>query len=367
MVANRFWKRFIVKGNYFSIYRRGNDLQAMIDSSAFCDAIILGKLNRETIINRKKEIFLDQPGGNLLYTAYSFALWGKTAGLIARIGNDCPDEWLDEIAKNSINTLGITKTSLGCDSRRYYLIDDKNASSENNPQKYFSDQKIPLPKELLGYEPEQNKVDNRKLGTANTIKPENFPVEYLSSRYLALCPVDFLTHNMIPAFFRAQTQGEVFIHASSGYTYSSFFFDIPSLVNGASMIMISEENARRLFLGKLDDTWLILEALACYGVDIIVLSKNSGGYDMLDIINHKKIHIPSYPVNCIDPLGADDAFFGGFLAGYLTSFDPMYASIIGSATASVKNEGSTPKFLLGILKDLLIARVEFLREKVTSV
>ena len=339
----------------------------MIESGPYCDAIILGKLTRETIINRNNEIFLDRPGGNLLYTAYGFALWGKTAGLVARIGNDCPEEWLDEIEMNSLSTVGITRSPVNCDSRSYFLVDEKNGAREVNPQKYFSDQKIPMPKVLLGYEPDPAGIDNRKQGTANTIRPENFPDEYLSSRYLALCPVDFLTHNMIPAFFRGQTGGEVFIHASSGYTHSSFFFDLPPIVNGATMVMISEDNARRLFLGKLEDTWQISEMLASYGVDIIVMSKKSGGYDTLDIASKKRYHIPPYPVNCIDPIGVDDAFFGAFLAGYLTSFDPLYASITGSATASVKSEGSTPKYLLGVLKDLLKARVDFLKENVVCV
>ena len=142
------------------------------------------------------------------------------------------------------------------------------------------------------------------------------------------------------------------------------FLIFPPLVNGASIFLISEENAKRLFLGKLDDTWQISETLASYGVEIIVMSKKNGGYDTLDDTNKKKFHIPSYPVNCIDPIGVDDAFFGAFLAGYLTSFDPLYASIIGSVTASVKNEGSTPDFLLGVLKDLLKARVDFLKENV---
>jgi len=256
---------------------------------------------------------------------------------------------------------------MNCDSRSYFFIDDQNVSREGNPQKYFSDQKIPIPKVLLGFEPDSGGIDNRKNGTPNTIKPENFPEEYLSSRYLALCPVDFLTHNMVPAFFRAQTGGDVFIHASSGYTHSSFFFDIPPIVNGASMVLISEENARRLFLGKLEDTWQIVETLAGYGVEIIVMSKKSGGYDLLDATSTKKYHIPAYPVNSIDPIGVDDAFFGAFLAGFLTSFDPLYASIIGSATASVKNEGSTPKYLLGVFKDLLKARVDFLKENVVCI
>ncbi len=339
----------------------------MLNDGSFCDAIILGKLTRETIVNQKKELFLDQPGGNLLYTAYGFALWGKTAGLVSRIGCDFPDEWIEDIAKNSLDTLGISKTPSNSDSRSYFQVDSNNKAVEGNPRKYFSDHNLPMPKVLLGYEPNPLIIDNRKQGTEYTVRPENFPGAYLDSRYLALCPVDFLTHNMIPAFFRTQTGGEVFIHASSGYTHSSFFYDFSSIVNGTSALLISEENAKRLFLGKLDDNWLIAETLASYGIEIILISNKIEGYDILDNINKKKYHIPSYPVNCIDPIGVDDAFFGGFLASYLTNFDPMYASIIGSVTASVKNEGSTPGFLLGIFKDLLQARVDTLKENVELV
>ena len=336
----------------------------MLNNVYSCDAIILGKLTRETIINRYKEVFIDQPGGNLLYTAYGFTLWGKTAGLVSRIGCDCPDEWIEEIQRNSLNTMGISKTPNNSDSRRFFLVDENNRVVENNPQKYFSEHNMPLPKALLGYEASPVNIDNRKQGSDFTVRPENIPKEYFESRYLALCPVDFLTHNMIPAFFRSRTGGEVFIHASQGYTHSSFFYDFPPLVNGSSLLLISEENAKRLFLGKSDDTWLIAEMLASYGIEIIIFSRKTDGYDIFDNFNKKKYHVPSYPVNCIDPIGGEDAFFGGFLAGYLSYFDPVYASTIGSVTASVKYEGSTPRYLLGSLHDLLQARVDFLKEKV---
>jgi sugar/nucleoside kinase (ribokinase family) len=339
----------------------------MLNNVYSCDLLILGKLTRETIINRNKEIFVDQPGGNLLYTAYGYTLWGKTARLISRIGCDYPDEWVEEIQNNSLNTLGISKNLNNSDSSSFFMVDENNKVIENNPRKYFSEHNMPLPKSLLGYEASLLNIDNRKQGSDFTIRPENIPEEYFESRYLAFCPVDFLTHNMIPAFFRSRTGGEVFIHASQGYSHSSFFYDFPPLVNGSSLLLISEENAKKLFLGKLDDTWLIAEMLASYGVEIIIISRITGGYDIFENGNKKKYHIPSYRVNCIDPIGVDDAFFGGFLAGYLKHFDPIYASIIGSVTASVKNEGSTPGYLLGAFHELLQARVDFLKENIESI
>ncbi len=259
--------------------------------------------------------------------------------------------------------MGVSKNHENHDSRMFIQVDNENRIMEGNPRKYFSDQNLPLPKVLLGLESNPVTVDNRKVGSEYSIRPENIPANFLDSRYLALCPVDFFTHNILPAFFRAQTGGEVFIHASNSYTHSSFFYDIPALVNGVSVFMISEENVKRLFLGKMDETWLIAETLASYGVEIILISNKTDGYDVLDNINKKKFHVPSYPVNCIDTIGIDDVFFGAFLASYITNFDPLQASIIGSVTASVKKEGSTPAFLLGILKDLLLARVDVLKEK----
>jgi sugar/nucleoside kinase (ribokinase family) len=328
-----------------------------------CNIIIIGRLNRETIINRNNDLSINQPGGNLLYTANGFTLCGKKAGLVSRISSDFPDDWIDEIQNPNLNTLGITKITNNPDSRNYFLVTEENKIIDSNPQKYFSEHNLPLPKVLLGYEPNPLIVDNRKQGTDFTIRPEDIPTEYFDSQYLALCPVDFLTHNMIPAFFRSKTGGEVFLHASRGYTHSAFFYDIPPLLNGSSMVLISEENAKRLFLGKSDDTWVIAEALASYGVEIIVISKEDGGYDIFDNSNKKKYHIPCYPVNCIDPVCVDDAFFGGFLGGYLTHYDPVISTVIGSAIASVKREGSSPKYILGALHELLQARIDFLKEK----
>ena len=291
----------------------------MNDGSS-CNLIIIGKLDRETIINRNNEISIDQPGGNLLYTANGFALSGKKAGLVSRISSDIPEDWIDDLRNPNINISGISRIPDNADSRSYFLINSENKIADTNPQKYFSDKNLPLPKSLLGYQSNPLIVDNRRQGSYFTVRPENIPLEYFDSRFLALCPVDFLTHNMIPAYFRSKAGGEVFLHASKGYTHSSFFYDMPSLFNGSSMVLISEENAKRLFLGKSDDLWIISETLASYGVEFIIISIESGGYNLFENGSKKKYHIPCYSVNCIDPVRVDDAFFGGFLGGDFNSF-----------------------------------------------
>lgn len=339
----------------------------MINKTYTFDCIIAGRLERESIINKDEQISIDQPGGNLLYTAYGFTLWGKAAGLVSRIGCDFPEEWIEEIAKQSINTDGITRNPIYQDSRNYIYMDKNKNIVHGNPRQYFSKNNLPLPKTLLGYKPTASYIDSRFQRVGFSIRPEDFPQEFFDCRNLAICPVDFITHNIIPAQFRAQNDGNVYIHASQSYCHSSFFSDIASLVNGASVFLISEENAKKLFLGKSENILQIAEVLAGFGIENIVISMRERGYLVWSNQNKSKVHVPIYPVNCVDPSGSDDAFFGGFLAGFVNHYDPIRAAVIGSVTASVKNEGSTPYFLLGILKDLLDARVDYLGDKVKAI
>ena len=337
----------------------------MINKTYTCDCIIAGRLERESIINEDGSISIDQPGGNLLYTAYGFTLWGKTAGLVARIGCDFPDEWIEEIGNNSINTSGLTKNPDFHDSRSYVYVDKNQNLVHENPGNYFSKNNLPLPKTLLGYKQLIPHIDNRLQRAGYSILPEHFPQEFFDCHQLALCPVDFITHNILPAYFRAQQSGgNVFIHVGRSYCHSSFFSDFAALVCGAVVLLISEENARKLFLGRSDNTLLIAEAMVGFGIENVIISIPGNGFLLLNMHNKTKILVPNYPVKCVDPSGNDDAFFGGFLAGFFNHHNLTQAAITGSVTASVMNEGSTPNFLLGALKDLLDARVEYLEEKV---
>ena len=49
------------------------------------------------LINPEGETFLDEPGGRILYAAAGLALWGEGAGLVSRVGEDYPRNWLQGI------------------------------------------------------------------------------------------------------------------------------------------------------------------------------------------------------------------------------------------------------------------------------
>ena len=333
---------------------------------ASVNTLICGKLSRETIINLNKEIYIDKTGGNLLYTAYSHNLWRNGAGLSAIVGENFSEDWLVDIEANQCDTLGIKRKPANLDLRAFYAqISDDDIRTEN-PQKYFSELKLPFPKTLLGYTPNSNQLDNRKTGTEFSLRPADIPAEYHHIQFLYLCPMDFFTHNLIPPLFRSNSSSNTIINPPASYMHSSFFFDIGAVLRGSVAVITTMNRARSLFLGRSKDIWDMAETIANFGVELVVITAGKEGQYLYDKAAKKKYHLPAYPVKAIDTISANDAFGGGFLAGYIIHFDPKLAMIMGNISASFKVQGSTPDYLLDTLPDLAMARLESFRDQLVE-
>lgn len=324
--------------------------------------VICGLLAQETIINLKNDVLINRIGGNLLYTAYSYKLWRKGAGLVSRVGENFSEEWIQDIESNGFNTLGIKRLPLDIDIRKFYAQISEDVYHVDNPQKFFAKMEKPFPKTLLGYSNKVIKIDNRKSGTDLSLRSEDIPQEFVSCPFLYLCPQDFLTHSLIPPLFRTNTASSVFINPPDSYMHSSFFFDIPALFRGSTAIITTKNKAEKLFAGRSQDIWEIAEAIANYGVELVVISAGKEGFFLFEHPSKRKFHIPAYSTEVVDTVGINDAFGGGFLAGYSLHFDPKTALLMGSVSASIKVQGSTPDYLLYTMPELAQARLEKIQE-----
>lgn len=331
------------------------------------DTIIAGRVLNETIINKNKQVFINKPGGGVLYAAAGFYLWKKGAGLIAKISENNSIEWTREFENYHFDTSGIKNISCDFEQRRFYSITNSNSIFTNNPQKHFFEIKHPLPKSLLGYEPPQTIIDKRNTPAPYSIQSDDIPKDYLQTNNLLLCPIDYYSHSLIPPFFRSQTNGNVILCASNGYMHPSFWFDIPSLIRGSSAFLATESQIRNLFKGKSEDIWEMVESIAQSDVEIVIIVSVTGTQYLYDAVASKKYKIPSFPSKVIDTVGTFAAFCGGFGAGYTTHFDPLRAGLMGSVSASLNVEGSTPFHTLQSLPDLANARLESLIDSVIAV
>ena len=142
---------------------------------------------------------------------------------------------------------------------------------------------------------------------------------------------------------------------------------MPALLTGLTAFLPSEEEALSLFEGRSDDLWEIAEALTSYGCEIIVIKRGEGGQILYDSASGTRWEVPSYPSRMVNPIGAGDAFCGGFLAGFRRNYDVLEAVLFGNIAASLVVEGHQPTYALDALPGLAEARLESLRQSVRKV
>lgn len=331
--------------------------------------ILAGQLRRDFIVLPNGEFRLDVPGGNMLYAAAGLTLWEPQPppGLVARVGEDFPQEWLNEFSRRGFDIRGVKLLSQEIDVRSFLAYQDQPQRQDDDPMSYFASIGKPFPKALLGYRNKSLDQDSRTRLTDTSIRQSDFIPEYLDATAAHICPVDYLSHSLLPAVLRQAGFTLITLDPSPGYMHPSFRDDVASIVTGLNAFLPSEEEARSLFHSRNTDLWEICETLASYGCEIIVIKRGVRGQLLYDSVSRKRWEVPAYPVQTIDPTGVGDAFCGGFLAGFRNTFDPVQAVIHGNISASMVIEGHGPFYALDSLPGLAEARLEALSQSVREV
>ena len=329
--------------------------------------IIAGQLRRNFILNHQGKAFLDIPGGSLLHAATGLSIWENGVGLIARVGENFPQEWLALTARQGFDTRGIRILTEEIDHRFFAAYADPDTPSTDNPVAHFARLGMPFPKALLGYTPPGPQLDSRLRPGLLTIRQNDFPADYLDATAAHLCPMDFLSHTLLPSMLRQGHINTITLDPGANYMNPVFWDDMPVLMSGLTALISSETKINALFQGRSTDLWEMAEALARCGSDIIVIKRGSQGQYVYNHAARARWIVPMYPVQIANPTGAGDAFCGGFLAGYRASYDPLYAALTGNISASMVLEGIHPFYALDALPGLAKARLEALRDRVRKV
>jgi len=329
--------------------------------------LIIGQLRREFILTQAGKAFLDLQGGSLLYAASGASVWDNGIGLLSRVGENYPHEWLDEIESKGFDCRGIHILPDTLDQRSFYAHTDFDTCQTDNPVSHFARLGLPFPKSLLGYSNQETKLDNRFSTSQFTMRINDIPGDYLDASATHLCPLDFVSHAMLPSALRQGNISTVTLDPSPSYMDPAFWNDIPGLLKGISAFLPSEDKLLSLFQGRTTDLWEMAEALAEYGCEIIVIKRGMRGQLLYDHTNRTRWIIPAYPARVVDPTGAGDTFCGGFLAGYHSTYSPLEGVLAGNIAASIKVEGTGPFYGMDTLPGLAIARLEALRAMVRKV
>jgi sugar/nucleoside kinase (ribokinase family) len=331
--------------------------------------LIAGQLARDFVLLPSGEAYIDTPGGNALYAAVGLGIWEPTPppAIIARVGEDYPHEWLAEFTRRGFDVRGVKILPEAVDTRLFTAFHDQTSRSNDDPVAHFARFGLPFPKALLGYRAVYGAVDSRTRLTQLTLRQGDIPDEFLDAGVAHFCPLDYLTHSLLPAVMRQAQFSTVTLDPSPGYMTPTFWDDVPSLLTGLTAFLPSEQELRSLFQSRSSDLWEMAEALAKYGCEIIVIKYGERGQLIYDAAGRHRWEVPPYPARLVNPIGAGDAFCGGFLAGYRRTYDPVQAALYGNISASLVVEGNTAFYALDVLPGLPEARLESLRSSVRRI
>jgi sugar/nucleoside kinase (ribokinase family) len=328
------------------------------------NCLLLGRLQRDTLITAQGQAIIDQPGGNLLYAAAAYQLWGDKPGLVSRVGADFPDGWEEQLQEKGIDTQGIRKLADPQDLRRFLAYSDVLTAHRENPIKYFAKWGLPMPKPLLGHQAPSSNPDDRRARSPLSLRPEDLPDGYRHARAAHLCPLDYFSHSLMPAALREAGVQTVTLDAARGYMHPDFLGEMPSMVNGLSVFLAKEERLTALFTGHTDDIWEMMAGIASFNCPAVVVHSVLRGHWLLDAASHKRYHIPAYPSRLADITNAGSSFSGGFIAGLLRTQDLLRAVLYGSAIGSLAMEGSGAFYVADSLPGLAESRLQSLEQAV---
>ncbi|MEW6717450.1 MAG: carbohydrate kinase family protein [Chloroflexota bacterium] len=329
--------------------------------------LLLGQLRRDYILTPQGKAMIDVPGGNLIYTAVGYGLWGRKAGLVARVGEDYPRAWLEQLENLGFDIQGVNILPEAHDVRSFIAYTGQSEPATDNPVKYFSLLGLPFPKSLLGYKDTSRRLDSRIDLMPLSLRQSDVPSSYKFATAAHLCPSNFLSHTLLPAILRQEGCVTVTLAPLWGYMNPTFWDNIPSIITGLTAFISGERKIRNLFHGRTRDLWEMVEAIGSFNCELVIVTRGERGQIVYDVAGQNRWEIPAYPSTVSDPTGAGNAFCGGFLWGYCSTFDPVLATLYGNVSASMVVEGSGPYFALETLPGLAQARLEALKEMVRRV
>jgi len=287
------------------------------------DVVIIGSVamdSIETPFGKVKEVL----GGSATYAAFAASFFCKP-GIVAAVGDDFPQEYLNLLEKKGICLAGL-KLKKGTRTFRW--------------------------EGCYKFDMSEVKTLRTELNVWETFKPQ-LPEEYRKVQYLFLGNIDpelqlnVLAQMESPKFVMADTMNFWIEHKRK---------ELEKVIRKIDLLLLNDGEARELF-ETTNLTKAARQALKL-GPKAVVIKKGEHGAVLFSGSGH--FSAPGYPLeNIVDPTGCGDSFGGG-LSGYLAKTGDLSdgnmrkAIIYGSVIASHNAEG----FGLDNLKKISLSDIE---------
>src|SRR5512147_1478331 len=102
--------------------------------------LIVGQLTRDYILFPSGEALLDVAGGNAIHAAVGLAVWEPEPppAIIARVGEDYPQEWLNDFERHGLDVRGVRILAEAIDLRNFTAFLENNQQAREDPVAHFA-------------------------------------------------------------------------------------------------------------------------------------------------------------------------------------------------------------------------------------
>ena len=233
-------------------------------------------------------------------------------GIVARVGEDYPRAWLDDLSGKGINMRGVRVLPQALDVRSFFAYSDEGITHTDNPVGHFAQKSLSFPRSLLDYQDASKREDSLSRLTPYSLRQSDLPPDYKHATTAHLGPVDYMTHSLMPAVLRQAGFSTLTLDPGSGYMNSSYWKYLPAILAGLSAFIVAEDELRTLFQGRSADLWEMMSALGAYGCDMIVVKRGDQGQLLLVVSIRRTVGDPCLP----GPIGGSHRSRGRLFWGF---------------------------------------------------
>jgi ribokinase len=333
------------------------------DPESAPEMIFAGPLRMEYFLTPDGKQYSHLLGGPCLYAGAGAKIWtSDPPGLIARIGENFPEEFLAAIRAKGLDTRGVRVIPHRQPTEGFYYYDQWDQCIDWDPIKYYARRNIPCPPELLDYSPPSIGESQTSFFPEIAIRSEDIPKAYRQARTAYIAPCHYLSQITLSVALRQFGLGTICLSPSNGMYVPSNLPQVGQLLHGIDIFFAQEEYLRKLFPPNRREILEIVDFIARLGPKIIILQKELQGVTVYDSDSKRMTFSPFYPAEIKNPIGVGDSFCGGFLAAWRRTFDPVESALFGCISASLAIEGVGGLYALDRNPGLAEARLFSLRQ-----
>jgi sugar/nucleoside kinase (ribokinase family) len=324
--------------------------------------LVAGPLRMEYFLLPDGKTHLRIPGGPALYAAAGAKVWSHDpVGLVSRVGKNFTPDLLHRIQAQGIDTSGIRIFPGHAPSLGFNYFETWEKHIDWDPVKFFAKFGLPCPDDLLGYVPPTLAENTAQPFPMTAVHCEDLSPSNLQSRAAYITPCHFQSQVTLSVALRRHGIGTLVLSPPAGLLLPSFRPQLRELLHGIDILFVREDSLRT-FVDRSDaDAGILSEYISRWGPKIILLQRDLQGIHLYDSDSRLSRFIPFYPAEMMNPVSIGNAFCGGFLATWRTTFDPVESTLTGCISASLAMEGIGGLFALERNPGLSKARLDSLR------